>query len=259
MRKLFVNIVLIAIGLVVFNSCEQKPDSGVEPPKPDVEDQKPEIDTGIGVENGHEYIDLGLSVKWATCNIGAETPEDYGDYFAQAETKSKKTYTEDNYIYCKKEVVTGQVSAWYEYHFKKYVREEDYEYNRFYDNKTKLEKKDDAAYINWGGKWRMPTEDEFNELINFCTWEKTIQNRVAGYKLTSNVDGYEDRSIFFPAAGYKSDNELNYARTKGYYWSSTLGDNSSGASIFYFDLDYEDCDIRGKDRENGLSIRPVCP
>ena len=85
MRK----ILFFVLILFAFIGCEQKPDLGVEPQKPDIEDQGPEIDTGIGVENGHEYVDLGLSVKWATCNVGAETPEDYGDYFAWAEHNLK--------------------------------------------------------------------------------------------------------------------------------------------------------------------------
>ena len=182
MRKLFVNIVLIAIGLVVFNSCEQKPDSGVESQKPDIEDQEPEIDTGIGVENGHEYVDLGLSVKWATCNVGAETPEDYGDYFAWAETQSKSKYDWDSYKYQK----TGKYGSSF---LLKYCTSEpndgyQWGYNDFSDGKSVLERADDAAYVNWKGKWRMPTPEEFQELINFCKWEKTIQNRVVGYKFT---------------------------------------------------------------------------
>ena len=255
MRK----ILFFVLILFVFIGCEQKPNSGVESQKPNVEDPESEIDTGIGVENGHEYIDLGLSVKWATCNVGAETPENYGDYFAWAETKSKTTYTLDNYIYSKKEQVTGDYSTWYEHYLTKYVRERDYKDNGFYDNKTELEKKDDAAYVNWGGKWRLPTEAEFNELINFCTWEKTIQNRVAGYRLISNVTGYEGRSIFLPAAGYKSDDELNYTRTRAYYWSSTLDDSSRYALQLEFDLGNEYYRVYEKSRSCGLSIRPVCP
>lgn len=102
----------------------------------------------------YEYVDLGLSVKWATCNVGATKPEDYGDYFAWGETEPKQTFTEDNYLYTGSAPLTLPLSA-------------------------------DAAYVNWGGSWRMPTQTEQDELRTECTWEWITQNGVSGCKVTS--------------------------------------------------------------------------
>ena len=257
-------ILFFILILSAFIACEQKPDSGVEPPKSDVEDQEPEIDTGIGVESGYEYIDLGLSVKWATCNVGAETPEDYGDYFAWAETQSKSKYNWDSYKYQK----TGKYGSSF---LLKYCTSEpndgyQWGYNDFSDGKSVLERADDAAYVNWKGKWRMPTPEEFQELINFCTWEKTIQNRVVGYKVTSIVDGYTERSIFLPAAGEIWTNvegtktEHNGKTVIGNYWSNELEfDHCIYAYYLYFSVNATDIDIDSNSRCTGFSIRPVCP
>ncbi|MBR6519474.1 MAG: hypothetical protein IKT77_00645 [Paludibacteraceae bacterium] len=254
MRK----ILFFVLILFVFIGCEQTPNSGVESQKPEVEDSESEIDTGIGVENGHEYVDLGLSVKWATCNVGAETPEDYGDYFAWAETQPKSKYNWKSYKYQKEALSISDFLT-------KYTDDEDC-YPGFADNKKVLDRADDAAYVNWKGKWRMPTPEEFQELINFCTWEKTIQNRVVGYKVTSTVEGYTERNIFLPAAGEihtdveGKETEQRYVTTRGYYWSNKVNDSHNFYAYYLiFYIDDKSIRISDNSRCAGYSIRPVCP
>lgn len=163
-----------------------------------------------GEENGHTWIDLGLpsGLKWATCNVGADSPEEYGDYFAWGETIPKTTYNWSTYKYC-----NGPYNT-----MTKYCTKSNY---GTVDNKTTLELADDAAHVNWGGKWRMPTISELNELRNTsnCTWTETTQNGVYGYKVTSVKNG---NFIFLPAAGYRSFGSLDDAGHSGIYWSSSL-------------------------------------
>ena len=171
----------------------------------------------------HECVDLGLSVKWATCNVGANKPEDYGDYFAWGETKPKKSYSSLNYFYK--------------------------------DNLTTLPLSADAARANWGGSWRMPTRAEQDELREQCTWRWTTQNGVKGYMVTSKKNG---KSIFLPAAGSRYVSSLLNAGSYGYYWSSSLStSNTSDAYCLYFDSSYVDWYFY--DRYYGRSVRPVCP
>ena len=201
-----------------------------------------------GPENGYGYVDLGLSVKWATCNVGANNPEDYGDYFKWGETTTKYTYNWSTYKYC-----NGSSST-----LTKYCNNSSYGNNGFTDNKTQLELSDDAAHANWGGSWRMPTDAEWEELINNCTWTWTTQNGVYGRKVTSKTN---ENSIFLPAAGYRDDSSLYDAGGDGLYWSSSLSTGyPSGAWGVYF---YSYSSYVGSDHDgsrcSGLSVRPVCP
>ena len=171
-----------------------------------------------GTINGHKYVDLGLSVKWATCNIGASKPEDYGDYFAWGEDETKSTYTQDNSSTYGKTYYTFR----------------------------------DAAKTKWGGSWRMPTADECQELIDNCTWTWTTQGGHNGYKVTSKKNG---NSIFLPAAG-GYDTQLYFAYDGGVYGSSSpYGSNSCCAYGFLFDCRNRVVHYGRRDR--GLSIRPV--
>ena len=193
-----------------------------------------------GLLDGHEYVDLGLSVKWATCNVGANSPEEYGDYFACGETEPKEVYDWSTYKYC-----NGSSSTLTKYNT---VRS-----RGTVDKKTQLELSDDAARANWGGSWRMPTKAEQDELSNNCTWTWTIQNGVNGYKVTSKKNG---NSIFLPAAGYRSVSSLDDAGNYGDYWSSSLYTGSPYyAYELYFNSDY--VDRNNYDRYCGLSVRPV--
>lgn len=199
--------------------------------------------------NGHEYVDLGLpsGLLWATCNVGAENPEDYGYYFAWGETQPKSadswnTNSWNNYKWCKG---TRETQT-------KYCT--DLAYGTV-DNKTILELSDDAANANWGSDWRMPTKAELDELRNtfYTTWTWTTQNGVNGYKVTSKTNG---NSIFLPAAGYRYDSDLYNAGSNGFYWSSSLTtDYSDYAYYLYFSSGYVDWNYRNRDY--GHSVRPV--
>ena len=191
--------------------------------------------------DNHEYVDLGLSVKWATCNVGANKPEEYGDYFAWGETQPKSNYDWSTYKWC-----NGS-----------YDTQTKYNTNSSYgtvDNKTTLDLGDDAARANWGGSWRMPTDAELTELREQCTWTWTTQNGVNGYKVTSKKNG---NSIFLPAAGYRSGSSLDGAGSLGYYWSSSLDtDYPSLAYNLRFGSDY--VGWSRSDRCIGYTVRPVC-
>ena len=194
-------------------------------------------------ENGHEYVDLGLSVKWATCNVGASKPEEYGDYFAWGETQPKDYYDWSTYKWCNGSMNTQT----------KYCTDSNY---GIVDDKTVLEAADDAATANWGGAWRMPTGEEYYELRHNCTWELTTQNGVNGYKVT----GTNGNSIFLPAAGGRYLSDLSYAGRNGYYWSSLLGTDAPflACSLDFFYSGFVEVDY-DNGRHNGLSVRPVCP
>ena len=180
-----------------------------------------------GTENGHEWVDLGLpsGLKWATCNVGAKTPEQCGNYYAWGETKPKDTYYQSNSLTYDKQMDDISGNAQY-----------------------------DAATANWGGDWRMPTKTEMTELINNCTWEWTKQNGVKGYKVT----GPNDNSIFLPAAGYFSEGWFNSGSCgdDSRYWSSTpYEDGVSSAYFLCFGSD--DRYMYGNIRYSGRSVRPV--
>ena len=187
--------------------------------KMEVDDSDPNIPDPNPNTGNHEYVDLGLSVKWATCNVGASKPEEYGDYFAWGETQPKSTYNWSTYKYC-----NGSYNT-----LTKYNNSSSY---GTVDNKTQLELSDDAARANWGGSWRMPTRAEQGELRENCTWTWTTQNGVNGYKVTSKKNG---NSIFLPAAGYRDVSSLSNAGSLGNYWSSSL---FSGSPSRAYDLDF---------------------
>lgn len=179
--------------------------------------------------NGHDWIDLGLpsGLKWATCNVGANNPEDYGNYYAWGETETKSTYTIANSI------TNG-------------VEMEDISGNPEYD----------AASANWGSRWRMPTEEEYRELQYECTWQWTTQNGVYGQKVTGPNGNY----IFLPAAGYRCESSLLEAGERGHYWTSTTNNDET----YEYDDDAESLIITnvawvlGREyRYKGYTIRPV--
>lgn len=174
-----------------------------------------------GTVYGREYVDLGLSVKWATCNIGANKPEDYGYYYAWGETKTKSTYDFNNCYSCGIEHndIAG-VSAY------------------------------DAATANWFGSWRLPTKDEAEELKNRCTWTWINQNGVDGYKVT----GPNGNSIFLPAVGFCIGTSFYKYGEVGHYWTSTPGE-SNQAFYIYFNNNIKS--VNCQTFHHGRSIRPV--
>ena len=198
----------------------------------------------------HEYVDLGLSVKWATCNMGADKPEEYGDYYAWGEVKPKSGYTWSNYRFFKNGTSKNDVKL------SKYSLNLSYGVD---DRKDRLDPEDDVAHVKWGGNWRMPTKAEMDELRNNCTWEWTIINSVPGFKVTSKKKGYKDRFIFLPAAGYKGVAKDVDEGLAAHYWTSSLG------SIIYICADKLCCFPNGSItsdmvfRYYGLPVRPVCP
>jgi len=200
-----------------------------------------------GTLNGHEWIDLGLpsGTLWATCNVGANTPEAYGDYFAWGETQpqASNTYNWSSYKYC-----NGSYNT-----LTKYCSNASYGNNGFTDTLTVLLPEDDAATANWGSGWRMPTQTELRELKDNCTVTLTTQNGVNG-RLFTAANG---NSVFLPAAGYRWGSGLNYGGSYGRYWSSSLGTDYPGfAWYLYFYSDNYDMD--GDGRYYGFSVRPVC-
>ena len=210
----------------------------------DEEPEKPET-PATGMENGYEWVDLGLSVKWATCNVGASKPEEYGDYFAWGETQPKDYYDWSTYKWC-----NGSYDSLTKYNTNS-------SWGTVVDNKTTLDLSDDAARANWGGSWRMPTDAELDELREQCTWLATNQNGVCGYKVTSKKSGYTNKSIFLPAAGYCYDSSLRYAGSWGHYWSSSLytDDPSWAYSLYIYSYDLY---RSSNSRCCGNSVRPVC-
>jgi hypothetical protein len=191
-----------------------------------------------------EAVDLGLSVMWATCNVGAEKPEDYGDYFAWGETEPKETYDWTTYKYCNGASRT----------LLKYCSDSSYGNNGFTDNKIMLESGDDAATVNWGGSWRMPTRDELQELLEKCTWTAITQNGVNGCK----VIGPNGNSIFLPASGYIDGTSPSYVGERGDFWASSLSLNSprNAYNVFFRS---NVVNVTYSYRNYGRSVRPVCP
>ena len=192
----------------------------------------------------HEFVDLGLpsGTLWATCNVGANNPEDYGDYFAWGETATKNTYNWSTYQYCMGSNTT----------LTKYCNDSSYGYNGFTDNLTTLLPEDDAATVNWGSDWRMPTNEEWRELYNNTTVTWTTQNGVAGWLFTAS----NGNSLFLPAAGCRSNSSLYHAGSYGNYWSSSLyADYPDYAFDFYFNS--SNFNMYGYVRDCGQSVRPV--
>ncbi len=249
----------LCCAAAVFAACEKnEPKDDSNNSNNDQNEESTDTDNNYNPKNDtKEAVDLGLSVKWATCNVGASKPEEYGNYYAWGETTTKNYYDWSTYKYCIYSVTEdGQV----ENTITKYNYEHNMEYtypDMVSDSLTVLEACDDAAVQNWGGAWRMPTEDEWWELRSNCEWELTYDYNgtgVEGYK----VMGKNGNSIFLPAAGsfyYERRNGVG-----GYYWSSQLGDGQEGSMYFATFQGFEgDYFYDGnEDRSIGLSVRPVC-
>ena len=195
-----------------------------------------------------EAVDLGLSVKWASCNVGTTRPERCGGYYAWGEIEEKEDYSLSTYKWC-----NGSCNT-----MTKYCTDSRY---GTVDNKTVLDPEDDVAHVKWGGDWRMPTKAEQDELLNNCTWRWTILNGVNG----CNVTGPNGNSIFLPAAGYCSGTSVYGCGDDGEYWLNSLSGSWSGSYACYMSLPYFGGDINVDDGEDcncnmylGRSVRPVC-
>ena len=202
-------------------------------------------DNATGTANGHEWVDLGLpsGVKWATCNVGATKPEEYGNYYAWGETEPKTTYDWSTYKWCNGSSYNTLT---------KYNTSSGY---GTVDNKTVLDLEDDAARANWGGAWRMPTDAEWKELIDnsIYTWTDDYNGTGVSGGIVTGLNG---NSIFLPAAGDRDSDVLYSAGGNVYYWSSSLGTDISAFAWFVtFSSGSVYRDFGG--RYYGFSVRPV--
>lgn len=191
---------------------------------------------------GHEYVDLGLSVCWASCNLGADFPEQAGDYYAWGEISAKDSCTVWNYSWCD--------GFYWDAKFTRYGA---------VDGVYVLGEADDAASQAWGGRWRIPTHEEQLELMDKCEWAWTDDHEgtgVSGCVVSSRVPGHEGKSIFLPASGDKLDKTIRSRGVRGFYMSSTMipGFDHGACNILFEE---------GKSswmysyRYYGLSVRPV--
>ena len=194
---------------------------------------------GSGSHGDGDWVDLGLpsGTLWATRNIGADKPEDYGDYFAWGETAPKETYDRITYKWWK-QGYTDAHDDWHSDGWTKYSYDPSYGYDGYYgnnykgfvDRKTELDFDDDAAAANWGGSVRMPSREQIQELVDNCTWQWTQRNGVNG-RLGTGSNG---TTIFLPAAGHRLHGSLYSAGDRGDYWSRRLyADYSFGADYMF--------------------------
>ncbi len=230
--KNFKFLAALCCMLAVFTACEKNEpnDNGVG-----------SVSAATGTEKGHGYVNLGLpsGTKWATCNVGATTPEEYGNYYAWGEITTKESYGKSNYKWS-----TGPYYLTSDYYtITKYNTDDRY---GTVDNKIVLDLEDDAAHVNWGGAWRMPSYEDWKELFENSTWTWTTLNGIEGYIVKSKIN---NKSIFLPAAGYSS-----YDGYYGMYLSSSL-ESPYNAWHVYFCSDgvYWGGDFRYR----AYSVRPV--
>lgn len=233
-------VVAIAEGNCVI-TCNATDGSGVK-----AECQVRVYKDNSGSIGGHDYVDLGLpsGTLWATCNIGANRPEQYGEYFAWGETTAKDTYDWSNYKYCKKTYNT----------LTKYCTNSTLGYEGYTDDKTELELIDDAATMNWGNEWKVPSEDQFLELVSdkHNIIEKKYMNGIFGSKITSKYNG---NSIFLPHGGGRYDNLID-AGIYGYYWLCSCEDWRPYRA-YYMWFNSSNWGTTSNDRCCGMAVRPV--
>lgn len=182
------------------------------------------VSDASGYINGHGYVDLGLTVKWATCNVGASNPSDCGSYYAWGETNAKSTYTQSNSVTYNKNINNIEGTQY------------------------------DASTKNWGAEWRMPTYTECKELIDKCTWQWGTLHGYKGFKIT----GPNGNSIFLPASGCRSEDSIQYDQYWGRYWTSSsplVGIAQENSIDLQFYIDGKN--TGATDRSAGLTIRPV--
>lgn len=190
---------------------------------------------------GPHAVDLGLSVKWADCNVDAYRPWDKGNHYAWGEIEPKETYLWNSYKFYYEG--TNRLT--------KYCNDSIYGYEGFTDSLTVLEPDDDVACVKWDGDWRVPSQDQITELIDSCTWTYTTEHGVTGYRVQSIKN---DNSIFLPESGD------SWGSQGGAYWTNSIQlDCAAAAPFLYFNKQRNTICITTYTREYGLTIRPVCP
>lgn len=218
-----------------------------------------------GEDHGYTYVDLGLSVYWATMNVGATKPEESGNYYVWGEVTTRTDYR--NYQstvvkYIEWEQYTANLSTNYRYYPTKYCTASSSRSDGSYDDKTILEPDDDVAHVDWGSNWRMPTLAELQELRDNCTWEWKTINNVKGCLITSKKEGYTENSIFLPGVRYMSGTSLYTSGGLTYIWTSSLYPTDA---LYAYGLICSDSygevviSISSIKRCNGLPVRPVLP
>ncbi len=226
----FVLLVAITMVLLPLSGCKTEVDTSA-PQQEQTGDSDSTCSHTAVIERGYctacnellDSVDLGLSVKWATMNVGATKPEEYGDYFSWGETEPKDNYLPSKYKYT-------------------------------HNGKPVLEPIDDAATANWGEAWRMPTEEEMTMLIEKGDWTWTTLNGVSGYE----VKGSNNNSIFLPTAGYYSGSSLLSKGSAGSYWTSSLN-TAVAAAAYSLRVSESKYEHQGsQSRVSGFSVRPVC-
>jgi len=200
-----------------------------------------------GYENGYGYVDLGLSVKWASMNVGASQKEGFGNYYAWGETEPQTGYEWSTYSFR----ISGDWGE--DFRFSKY------DLSDGGDGKTTLEPEDDAAHVQWKGNWRIPTSNEFSEMIDDCKWKWTTRDGVNGFRVSSLKSGFEGNSIFIPAAGYRySYDDIPIDENScAYYWSASLASESRSVRVLFIASTNKSVELMS--RCYGFPIRAVCP
>lgn len=211
--------------------------------KPDNPNSEVENNGGGHYDGNYEYVDLDLpsGTLWATFNVGASVPWEYGDYFAWGETRPKDVYNLSTYKYCNGSNTT----------LTKYCTDSTFGYNGYCDSLTTLLASDDAATVNWGSEWHTPTEEEWEELMSNCIKTWTQENGVNGFLLTAT----NGQSIFLPAAGYRTENLFDCG-IHGTYWSSVINLTFTD-SAFEMHFYSGGCEIYLFYRYLGRSVRAV--
>lgn len=238
------SIAMLSIG-IIFSSCEGNGVSNEDFAK--LQEKVDSLEKNIvklepkqtkGTHNGHEWVDLGTGVKWATLNLGANKPEESGIYCAWGETQQQPENPES-----------------YSWKLYKFGTEENLTKYNGEDNKLDLDPEDDAATKNWGGSWRMPTYEEMDDLIKFCIAKWTVQNGTYGRKFISVING---ESIFLPVGGVVHRNGVS-DKTGGYYWLCSLDvKNKKYENAFFLYFNASEVRINSSFRDDGQFIRPVC-
>lgn len=214
--------------------CEYKGNHPAQSSNRTAETSTTQAKTTSGMLNGHEWVDLGLSVKWATCNVGANSPSDYGGYYAWGETSTKSIYDWSNCFDC----LDSTGNSWATYKL---------------SGQTLITPSSghDTARENWGSTWRMPTDYELKELYMNCKWTWTVKNGHGGYTIT----GKNGNSIFLPAAGWADGTHKDAVGSTGVYWSNTL---STSKRAYSLGMNCSDVNSRNTNaRRAGQSVRPV--
>lgn len=251
MRKYYF-IALVAIAtLTIMDGCKKEDENAISM---SVVSKGTSMKPGL---NGKDYevVDLGLSVLWATCNIGANSPEQKGNLYAWGETNSKEVFEWTNYKWCVED----------EFNLTKYCMNKNNGYHELVDDKNVLDMDDDAAYTTMGTDWHIPTEQNFFELRRNTTAKWCKLNGVGGFLFTSTKPGYEDRSIFFPLVGMNDYGKTRFDKEYGYYWANTIYYDKQKykystleASVFWLEhLDVDNQTVMFRPRYVGLPIRPV--